>query len=211
MDDVLYHIAVDSTLRIVPPVGDREGLIQEAHGGKLAGYLRERKDLWTAQQVLLVARNAEGGYTLFCRSCETCASRNVSRLIKSYLTPTVGGPFNCVGVDVIKFPCSSRGKRYAVVFTDYLIKWPEIFATSDQTSLTIADKLMGIRKSNTTAYHPQTDSLVERFHQTLTDMLAKSVQQGGKDWDQRLPYLLFAYRSSIYTELYWGKSILFTI
>ena len=50
---------------------------------------------------------------------------------------------------------------------------------------------MGIRKSNTTAYHSQTDGLVERFHRTLTDMLVKSVHQGGKDWDQRLPYVLF--------------------
>lgn len=61
-------------------------------------------------------------------------------------------------------------------------------------------KLMGIRKSNTTAYHPQTDGLVERFHHTFTDMLAKSVQQGGKDWDLRLPYVLFAYRASPQTS-----------
>ena len=43
IDDVLYHIAVDGTLRIVPPVRDREGLIQEPHGGKLAGHLRDAK------------------------------------------------------------------------------------------------------------------------------------------------------------------------
>ena len=61
-------------------------------------------------------------------------------------------------------------------------------------------KLMGIRKSNTTAYHPQTDGLVERFHHTPTDMLAKSAQQGGKDWDLRLPYVLFAYRTSPQTS-----------
>ena len=154
--------------------------------------------------------------------------------IKPYLTPIpVAGAFDRVGVDVIKFPCSSRGKRYAIVFIDYLTKWPEVFATSDQTSVTIAQllvehvisrhgvpaellsdrgtaflsrlmldvyKLLGIHKSNTTAYHPQTDGLVERFHRTLTDMLAKSVQQGGKDWDLRLPYVLFAYRASPQTS-----------
>ena len=27
-------------------------------------------------------------------------------------------------------------------------------------------------------------------------MLAKSVEQGGKDWDRRLPFVLFAYRAS---------------
>ena len=60
-------------------------------------------------------------------------------------------------------------------------------------------KLLGIRKANTTAYHPQTDGLVERFHRTLTDMLAKRVQRSGKDWDEQLPYVLFAYRTSIQT------------
>ena len=63
--------------------------------------------------------------------------------IKPYLTPIpVTGPFDRVGVDVIKFPCSSQGKRYAVVFIDYLTKWPEVFATSDQTSVTIAQLLV---------------------------------------------------------------------
>ena len=55
---------------------------------------------------------------------------------------------------------------------------------------------MGIKKANTTAYHPQTDGLVERFNRTLTDMLAKTVERDGKNWDVRLPYVLFAYRTS---------------
>ena len=33
-------------------------------------------------------------------------------------------------------------------------------------------KLLGIHKANTTAYHPQTDGLVERFNRTLTAMLS---------------------------------------
>jgi len=53
--------------------------------------------------------------------------------------------------------------------------------------------LMGIKKVNTTAYHPQTDRLVERFNRTLLDMLSKSVEPCGQDWDTRLPYVLFAY------------------
>jgi hypothetical protein len=56
--------------------------------------------------------------------------------------------------------------------------------------------LVGFKEVNTSAYHPQTDGLVERFNWTLTAMLAKSVERGGKDWDQRLPFVLFAYRAS---------------
>ena len=54
----------------------------------------------------------------------------------------VAGPFDQVGVDVIKFPCSSQEKRYAVVFIDYLTKWSEAFAIAYQTSVTIAELLV---------------------------------------------------------------------
>ena len=58
-------------------------------------------------------------------------------------------------------------------------------------------KIMGIHQVNTTAYHPQTDGLVERFNRTLTNMLAKTVEKNGRDWDRHLPYVLFAYRTSV--------------
>ena len=56
---------------------------------------------------------------------------------------------------------------------------------------------MGLRKVNTTAYHPQGDGLVERFNRTLTEMLSKTVEKNGKNWDDKLPYVLFAYRTSV--------------
>lgn len=55
-------------------------------------------------------------------------------------------------------------------------------------------QLLGIKGIKTTPYHPQTDGLVERFNQTLKNMLRKFVSSSGSDWDQWLPYLLFAYR-----------------
>ena len=129
---MLYHIAMDGTLRIVPPGEDREGLIQEAHGGKFAGHLRDAKIFGQLSKSYWWP-GMRKKVTHFCRSCETCASRNVGRPIKPYLTPIpVAGPFDCVGVDVIKFPYSSQRKRYVVVFIDYLTKWPEVFATFDQ-------------------------------------------------------------------------------
>ena len=54
----------------------------------------------------------------------------------------MAGPFDRVEVDMIKFPMSSAGNQYAVVFMDYLTKWPEVFATSDQSALTIARLLV---------------------------------------------------------------------
>ena len=42
-------------------------------------------------------------------------------------------------------------------------------------------RLLQIKKVNTSGYHPQTDGLVERFHQTLMSMLSKYVEKHAKD------------------------------
>ena len=55
-------------------------------------------------------------------------------------------------------------------------------------------RLLHFHSIRTTPYHPQTDGLVERFNQTLKNMLRKVLTEQGKDWDKMLPYLLFAYR-----------------
>ena len=57
-------------------------------------------------------------------------------------------------------------------------------------------KALGVKKVNTSGYHPQTDGLVEKFNSTLTAMIAKSCDIKERDWDDRLPFLLFAYQVS---------------
>ena len=50
---------------------------------------------------------------------------------------------------------------------------------------------MGLRKVNTTAYHPQGDGLVERFNRTLT----VEDRRQERDWDDRLPYTTLVCRN----------------
>ena len=52
--------------------------------------------------------------------------------------------------------------------------------------------------SCSSGYHPQCDGLVEKFNSTFINMLAKSVEQHGRDCYTHLPYLLFAYRVAVY-------------
>jgi len=53
--------------------------------------------------------------------------------------------------------------------------------------------LFNIKKVNTSGYHPQTNGLCERFNNTLIQMLAKTGERFGQDWDRHLPYVLYAY------------------
>ena len=56
--------------------------------------------------------------------------------------------------------------------------------------------LFDIDKTRSTAYHPESNGLVERFNRTLLNMLTKFVSSDQRDWDQKLPFLMLAYRSS---------------
>ncbi|XP_033758002.1 uncharacterized protein LOC117340349 [Pecten maximus] len=60
---------------------------------------------------------------------------------------------------------------------------------------TICSKL-GVKKTRTTPYRPESDGQVERFNRTLIQMLSSFVNTQMDDWDDHLPYVMMAYRSS---------------
>ena len=61
---------------------------------------------------------------------------------------------------------------------------------SNQSAMQSDDKL------NTSGYHPQTNGLVEKFNSPLIRMISKSSTRSD-NWDERLRFLLFAYRVSV--------------
>ena len=56
--------------------------------------------------------------------------------------------------------------------------------------------LLGIEKTRTTAFYPASDGLIERTQRTIEDMLSKYIKANQRDWDEVLPFMLMAYRSS---------------
>jgi hypothetical protein len=119
----------------------RERLIGEVHGGRFGAHLSDvkvygelRKHYWWPGMREYV--------TQWTRACLTCATHQPGRKVKLPLTPIpVAGAFDRVGVDVLQLPRTRKGNRYAVVFVDYLTKWPEVFAVADQSSATIVKLL----------------------------------------------------------------------
>ena len=58
--------------------------------------------------------------------------------------------------------------------------------------------LLGIKKTQTTPYHPQSDGMVERYNRTLEAQLSMFIETHQRDWDQYIPYLLMACRTAIH-------------
>ena len=56
---------------------------------------------------------------------------------------------------------------------------------------------LGIRHVTSTAYHPESQGVLERFHQTLKSMLKKYCYENSKNWDQGVELVLFALRDMV--------------
>ncbi|XP_076058600.1 uncharacterized protein LOC143035618 [Oratosquilla oratoria] len=69
---------------------------------------------------------------------------------------------------------------------------------SNFTSVLFAEvlKLLGIKQTLSTAYHPQSQGALERFHQTMKSMIRKFCCEEDRDWDEGLQFLLFAIRET---------------
>ncbi|GFY11555.1 retrovirus-related Pol polyprotein from transposon 412 [Trichonephila clavipes] len=61
-------------------------------------------------------------------------------------------------------------------------------------------EILAIDKTRTTALHPQSDGIVERFNRTILNSLSLLVSSIQQDWDKKLPFFLLAYRSVPFTR-----------
>ncbi|GFS49796.1 retrovirus-related Pol polyprotein from transposon 412 [Trichonephila clavipes] len=59
-------------------------------------------------------------------------------------------------------------------------------------------EILAIDKTKTTALHPQSDGMVERFNRTILNSLSLLVSSNQQDWDKKLPFFLLAYRSAVH-------------
>lgn len=58
-------------------------------------------------------------------------------------------------------------------------------------------KTLGAVKIRTTAYHPQSNGLIERFHRRLKDAIRAHVDDDAQHWIDKLPFILLSIRTSL--------------
>ena len=131
-DSVLYQIASDFTCvwfhhMICGSDSSRRFIVGGSeHTSAMLRYTVHFTSIMGGMVCVLISPGAT-------RACPVCATHNA---VRPPLCPIpVAGPF---GVDVIQFPQSNSGNQYAVIFEDYLTKWPKYSDVCDQTTATVA-------------------------------------------------------------------------
>ena len=152
-------------------------------------------------------------------------------------------PFEKVAIDIVgPLPVTRKKNRYILTYIDLGTRYPDAVPLHITTAKVVAEKLLyimsrlsvplvilsdrgtnfmstfmkeafsflGIQHSKTAPYRPQSNGTVERFH---LQMIRKTVADHS-EWDDYLPYFLFAGREAPYSstnfspfELLFGKHV----
>ena len=145
LDGILYRVDPDQPglQQVVVPVHLQKGILEDCHGGKMAGHFSGPRLFKTLSRTWWWKGLYKDAMT-HVKSCPPCAfSRGTGRLQRPPLEPIpVQRPFQIWGVDIMELPRTTKGNQYVIVFQDFFTKWPLVFPAPDQKSLRIARLLL---------------------------------------------------------------------
>ncbi|CAC5378633.1 unnamed protein product [Mytilus coruscus] len=205
--------------QFVAPEQIRNFIFQQLHCTKYSAHFGRDKTLDLIKKIFYLP-NMSDSIKLWINSCDICAKGKPGpEKGKSPLKSSVSTyPLDRIAIDIIgPLPITTGGNEYIMVVEDYFTKWTESYAIPNHQLLqfgcpfqihtdqgrefksglfaAICDKL-GIDKTRTCPYRPQSDGMVERFNQTLQSILRLFVNEHRNDWDDHIPFINMAYRAT---------------
>ncbi len=185
----------------------KKALLELAHSHPMAGHLGPAN---TTQRIRdwFHWPGMDAEVKRFCQACPTCQVTSPKKPPPSPLIPLpiIEVPFERIGIDLVgSLPKSALGHEHILVIVDYATRYPEAIPLRKATAKAIAQELfllssqVGIPAeiltdqgtpfmSRLMVYHPQADGLVERFNQTLKQMLRRVAAEDKRDWDLMIPF-----------------------
>ena len=131
--------------RLVVPSHLQQKLLDEQHDGVFAGHFAYKK-MHQRLKKYYYWQGMPSDILRKCESCVDCASVQGQGFkgMPPLVSIPVGGPFECVGMDFVEFDKSTAGNCYALVFQDYLTKWPEVYTVNNRRAETVAGCLLDL-------------------------------------------------------------------
>ena len=205
--------------------GTREEVLRDLHEGAIAGHLGSDKTFGRLKERFYWP-GYNHDVSEWVRKCGQCAMKKTPAPKNRAPLQSVktGYPMQLVAVDILgPFPESEAhldscrlfytldggpnqeaGTVAKNITEEFFFRFsPPEQLHSDQgrlfESVLMAEvcKLLGIHKSRTMPYHPQSDGLVERYNHTLLGMLGTAASANPFSWEDHLHPLCMAYNTSI--------------
>ena len=129
--------------QMVTPKEKRKDVLWHFHDAPTGGHLGVERTAEKARHHFYWPR-MRYDVQKYCKRCDKCAARKKGQQKRAPLRQyTVGECMERLAVDILgPLPETTRGNKYIMVVADHFSKWIEAFALPNQTSETVAQKLV---------------------------------------------------------------------
>uniref|UniRef100_A0A2N9J8I5 Integrase catalytic domain-containing protein n=1 Tax=Fagus sylvatica TaxID=28930 RepID=A0A2N9J8I5_FAGSY len=184
----------------IPQCSLRRAIIQEVHGGGLAGHFGRDKTLALVQENFFwpkLARDVES-FVKSCRICQIAKSHSKNTGLYTPL-PVPKAPWEDISLDF-----TVDASHIADLYFREIVKLHGVpkTITSDRDSKFISHfwrtlwRKLGTTLQFSSSYHPQTDGQTEVVNRSLGNLLRSFVGKNIRQWDLLLAQAEFAYNRS---------------
>ena len=196
---------------VVPTVHKRE-VLELAHNLPMSGHLGIRK---TYNRVLqhFYWPGLKRDVAKWCRECHTCQlggkpNQNIPQA-PLHPIPAFDEPFSHIIIDCVgPLPKTKSQNEYllTIMCSFTLFGLPKSIQPDQSTNFMAhafqqVMNQLGVKQYKSSAYNPESQGALERFHQTLKTMIRMYCIENSHDWDEGVHLLLFAVRESVQESL----------